>query len=69
MLDNKQDELRKKIKMLPIITDNDFTLRDVAGFINIDINSLYNYINKQYNLKQANYNKLNDFINEILSNY
>lgn len=69
MLDNKQDELRKKIKMLPIITDNDFTLRDVAGFINIDIYSLYNYINKQYNLKQANYNKLNDFINEILSNY
>lgn len=60
-----QDELRKYVKMAKACNE-DITYKDFAEYLEININSFYNWINKSYDLSNKKAEKLLDFVSCLI---
>lgn len=62
----KQNNLRKQIRIVKALYSEDFTYKDFADYLNININSFYNWINGAYELGYTKEKKLQTIVNDIL---
>lgn len=56
-----QDMLRQYVKMAKACNDG-ITYKDFAEYLEININSFYNWINKRYDLSRSKAEKLLDYV-------
>lgn len=61
-----QDNLRMQIKIIKAIYGDLYTYKDIANYLEININSFYNWLSASYNLGESKENKLKGFVNDIL---
>ena len=61
-----QNYLRTKAKIAIAENEGDFTCADFADFLQIKIDSYYNWINRQYNLCKDKERKFNGFLDDLL---
>lgn len=59
----RQDELRKQLK-LQKLEQNDFSYQDIAGLLNIKLQSVYNFTAGSYNLSAAKAKILKDWLDD-----
>lgn len=56
----EQKLLAEKIKIMKI-QDNDFSYKELAEMIDMNINSFYCWLNNQFNMKTEKFNLLEDW--------
>lgn len=61
-----QKKLRDQVKIVKALYGDIFTYKDLADYLNININSFYNWLNGYYNLGKEKEEKLQVLINDIL---
>lgn len=61
-----QKKLRDQVKIVKALYGDIFTYKDFADYLNININSFYNWLNGYYNLGKEKEEKLQVLINDIL---
>lgn len=61
-----QENLRKQVKVVKALYGEDFTYKDIAEMLEININSFYNWLNNYYNLGREKEKVLQAFVNDIL---
>lgn len=61
-----QEILRKQVKVVKALYGEDFTYKDIAKMLDININSFYNWLNNYYDLGREKEKTLQDFVNDIL---
>lgn len=60
-----QEILRKQVKVIKALYGEDFTYKDIAEMLEININSFYNWLNNYYDLGRER-KQLQQFVNDIL---
>lgn len=61
-----QKKLRDQVKIVKALYGDIFPYKELADYLNININSFYNWINGYYNLGKEKEEKLQTLINDIL---
>lgn len=61
-----QEILRKQVKVIKALYGEDFTYKDIAEMLEININSFYNWLNNYYDLGKEKEKQLQQFVNDIL---
>lgn len=61
-----QENLRKQVKVVKALYGEDFTYKDIAEMLEININSFYNWLNNYYDLGREKEKVLQAFVNDIL---
>lgn len=61
-----QEILRKQVKVIKALYGEDFTYKDIAEMLEININSFYNWLNNYYDLGREKEKQLQQFVNDIL---
>lgn len=61
-----QEILRKQVKVVKALYGEDFTYKDIAEMLDININSFYNWLNNYYDLGREKEKQLQQFVNDIL---
>lgn len=61
-----QENLRKQVKVVKALYSEDFTYKDIAEMLEININSFYNWLNNYYDLGREKEKVLQAFVNDIL---
>lgn len=61
-----QEKIREQVKIIKAIYGKDFTYKDIAGMLNININSFYNWLNGYYNLGKEKEKILKAFLEDLL---
>lgn len=61
-----QENLRDQVKIVKALYNDIYTYKDLADYLNININSFYNWLNGYYNLGKEKEEKLQVLINDIL---
>lgn len=61
-----QEILRKQVKVIKALYGEDFTYKDIAEMLEININSFYNWLNNYYDLGREKEKVLQAFVNDIL---
>ena len=61
-----QEILRKQVKVIKALYGEDFTYKDIAEMLEININSFYNWLNNYYELGREKEKQLQQFVNDIL---
>ena len=58
-----QDNLIRRIKIARM-QDQDFSYEDLAQMIDLKLSSFYNFMNKQYKIKQSKAKMLSDWLSD-----
>lgn len=61
-----QEKLREQVKIIKALYGDIYRYKDIAEYLEININSFYNWLNNQYNLSYEKEKKLQNFINDII---
>ena len=61
-----QENLRKQVKIVKALYGKDFTYKDIADMLEININSFYNWLNGSYDFGRQKAKKLQIWLNDIL---
>lgn len=63
-----QEKLREQVKIAKALYGKDFnfTYKDIAEMLNMNINSFYNWLSGYYDLGKTKENELKAFLNDLL---
>lgn len=61
-----QEKLREQIKIIKAMYGDEYKYIDFAEYLEMNINSFYNWLNGYYNLGAEREQKLKDIVNDIL---
>jgi len=65
-LNSKQDKLREQARVARAINHDCFTYADFADYLEISVNSFYNWLNGYYDLSSKKADNLNSFLSDLL---
>jgi hypothetical protein len=60
-----QDLLRERVKLAKVYND-EYSYKDFAEYLDVKPRSFYNWLHGDYQLSSSKYDKLNDFIADLL---
>lgn len=61
-----QEKLREQVKIIKAMYGDEYKYIDFAEYLEMNINSFYNWLNGYYNLGTEREQKLKDIVNDIL---
>lgn len=59
-----QEKLRRRVKVIKALND-DIYYKDFAEYLDMDINSFYNWLHNYYRLGESKYKKLKNLIDDM----
>lgn len=60
-----QENLRQQTKVLKALYGDIFTYKEIANYLEMNINSFYNWLNGAYDLGDKKAKKLQEILNDI----